>query len=309
MIARHDVLVLFDVINGNPNGDPDAGNMPRIDPNSNKGLVSDVCLKRKIRNYIALKHPARVSANTNGFDLFIRQGTVLETTIEANVQAAIATLPKNASEDQQAEAAIKRLCCEFYDIRTFGAVLSTGKTVLRGSAYGQIQGPVQITFGQSFHPVIPQEHTITRCAVTAAKDTEKERTMGHKFTIGYALYAAKCFISPPFADRTGFDQTDLDLFFEALLEMFTHDHSAARSEMSVRRVFDFEHVGTQDRNNAEQNRQEARLGCCHAHRLFDGIHVQLKNDKAPPECYNDYDISFDWNPDTLPPGIKLYLRR
>lgn len=179
---------------------------------------------------------------------------------------------------------------------------------MKGSAFGQVRGPVQFTFGQSFHPITPLEVTITRCAVTKEEDAKKERTMGNKHIVPYALYAAKGYVSPAFAERTGFTDADLELLFQALLNMFEHDRSAARGEMIVRGLFDFEHCGTQHPNNAEQNRREARLGCAHAHKLIEGIKVTLNDGKTFPESFADYDVKCEWTEDNLPVGIKLHLR-
>ena len=305
---RHDFLLLFDVANGNPNGDPDAGNMPRIDPNTNKGIVSDVCLKRKVRNFIEMFKPERKSDGDCGHNILIRQGAVLNTEITNGRLKAGEALPKDASDDQKAEAAMKWLCHELYDVRAFGAVLSTGDEIMKGSAFGQVRGPVQFTFGQSYHPITPLEITVTRCAVTKEEDREKERTMGHKHIVPYALYAAKGYISPPFAERTGFTSADLELLFEALNHMFEHDRSAARGEMAVRGIYDFEHVGSQHANNPEQNKRESRLGCYHAHKLFEGVKVKLKEGKTFRESFGDYDVDCVWNEETLPKGVVLNLR-
>lgn len=309
---RHDLLLLFEVTNGNPNGDPDAGNMPRLDPNTNRGLISDVCLKRKVRNYIETFAPQRsAETGSNGFNIFIKQGAVLNSEITKGCRAAEDTVGKGGTKEAVAEAAMEWLCREFYDIRAFGGVLSTGDDCMKGSAYGQVRGPTQFTFGQSFHPVTPLEITITRCAVTKEEDKAKERTMGNKHIVPYALYAAKGYVSPAFAERTGFTQGDLDLLFEALQHMFEHDRSAARGEMVVRGLYDFEHVGTQHENNAEQNKREARLGCAHAHKLFEGIKVDLA-DKAKakgfPESFRDYDVTCEWDSKPLPNGVRLYKR-
>ncbi len=298
---RHDIYLLFEVTNGNPNGDPDAGNMPRIEPNTGRGIVSDVCLKRKVRNYIEMFRPER---NGNAFEIFIKSGDALE---KAITRAELAN-ENNASET------VKWLCREFYDIRAFGGVLSTGSGVMKGSSYGQVRGPVQFTFSQSFHPINPLDITITRCVATATKDEEKERTMGSKFVVPYGLYAAKIYISPAFAERTGFTNHDLDVLFEALGNMFEHDRSAARGEMVVRGVYDFEHVGTQHENNGEANKREARLGCAHAHKLFEGITVDLKKDadgnylKEFPESFADYEVACNWTDETLPKGVRLHRR-
>jgi CRISPR-associated protein Csd2 len=308
LTSRHDFLMLFEVTNGNPNGDPDAGNMPRLDPNSNRGLVTDVCLKRKVRNFVEQFPRERTSGAANGFDILIKQGAVIETEQKKGEKAA-KTVEKD--KDKQAEAAMKWLCREFYDVRTFGGVLSTGNDVLKGSAWGQVRGPVQFTFGQSFHAITPLEITITRCAVTKEEDKAKERTMGGKHIVPYGLYSAKGYISPAFAERTGFTNADLEVLFEALLQMFEHDRSAARGEMVLRGLYDFEHVGTQHENNAEQNKREARLGCAHAHKLFEGIEVELTNeakDKGFPESFADYHVICGWTNDNLPKGVRLRRR-
>jgi len=316
---RHDFLMLFEVTNGNPNGDPDAGNMPRLDPNSNRGLVSDVCLKRKVRNFVD-QFPRKRSddkednkedkkEDSNGFRILIKQGAVIETEQKEAIKAAKA---QHANDrEKQAEAAMRWLCREFYDVRTFGGVLSTGDDVLKGSAWGQVRGPVQFTFGQSYHPITPLEITITRCAVTKETDKAKERTMGNKHIVPYALYVAKGYVSPAFAERTGFTQTDLDVLFEALLLMFRNDPSAARAEMVLRGLYDFEHVGTQHENNAEQNKREARLGCEHAHKLFENIVVTLTDEakaKGFPESFADYQVTCGWPDKELRKGVRLHKR-
>jgi len=308
---RHDFLLLFEVTNGNPNGDPDAGNLPRLDPNTNRGMVTDVCLKRKVRNFLELFPQARESDVTNGFNILIKQGAVIETEQKRGIAAA--KDPGSLLGATHAERAKNWLCREFFDVRTFGGVLSTGDDVMKGSAFGQVRGPVQFTFGQSFHPITPLEVTITRCAVTKEDDAKKERTMGNKHIVPYALYAAKGYISPAFAEKTGFADDDLALLFQALLSMFEHDRSAARGEMIVRGLYDFEHVGTQHPNNAEQNKREARLGCAHAHQLIEGIKVALSDDsksagKTFPESFADYVVTNMWTADNLPKGIKLRLR-
>lgn len=316
---RHDFLVLFEVTNGNPNGDPDAGNMPRLDPNTNRGIVSDVCLKRKVRNFFMEFPPEQQGATdedkqkANGFNILIKQGAVIETQQKAGIKAATDSLPKDASDSQKAEAAKNWLCREFFDVRTFGGVLSTGDDVLKGSAFGQVRGPVQFTFGQSYHPITPLEITITRCAVTKETDAKKERTMGNKHIVPYALYVAKGYVSPAFAEKTGFTKGDLELLFESILNMFEHDRSAARGEMVVRGLYDFEHVGTQPEANAAQNVREARLGCAHAHKLFEGIIVKLSEEakaagKDFPESFADYTVECPWTDDTLPKGVKLHQR-
>jgi len=310
---RHDFLLLFEVTNGNPNGDPDAGNMPRIDPNTNRGIVTDVCLKRKIRNFVELFPLVRESDAVNGFNILIKQGAVIET--EQKPAIAAAKDAGNAAHlegNSPAEKAKNWLCREFYDVRTFGGVLSTGDDVMKGSAFGQIRGPVQFTFGQSVHPITPLEISITRCAVTKESDANKERTMGNKHIVPYALYVAKGYVSPSFAERTGFTQDDLELLFQSIAHMFEHDHSAARAEMIVRGIYDFEHIGTHadatDEQQKKQNLHESRLGCAHAHKLFEGIRIALKDGKEFPESFADYNVQNSWTEGTLPKGIKLHLR-
>ncbi|MCI0419165.1 MAG: type I-C CRISPR-associated protein Cas7/Csd2, partial [Acidobacteria bacterium] len=270
------------------------------------GIVSDVCLKRKVRNFVEMFPPQRDSDTTNGFNILIKQGAIIETKQKQGIAAAKeeGSMPGTS----HAERTKNWLCREFYDVRTFGGVLSTGDDVMKGSAFGQVRGPVQFTFGQSFHPITPLEVTITRCAVTKEEDAKKERTMGNKHIVPYALYTAKGYVSPAFAERTGFSQADLDLLFEALLHMFEHDRSAARGEMVLRGLYDFEHIGTQHPNNADQNRREARLGCAHAHELFEGVQVSLKDGKDFPESFGDYNVQCSWSEGTLPKGIRLNLR-
>ena len=305
---RHDVLLIFEVTNGNPNGDPDAGNMPRLDPNTNRGIVSDVCLKRKVRNFVETFPPNRASDNGNGYNLFIRQGAILSNEITNGIEKSGEGLASGASKTQKQEAAMKWLCREFFDVRTFGGVLSVGDDIMRGSAWGQVRGPVQFTFGQSYHPITPLEISITRGAVTKEEDADKERTMGNKHIVPYALYAAKAYVSPAFAERTGFTNADLEVLFDALNQMFEHDRSAARGEMVVRGIYDFEHVGTQHENNAAQNRREARLGCAHAHKLLEGIEVKLRKGSEFPESFADYEVSCGWDSTDLPAGVRLHKR-
>lgn len=306
---RHDILVMFDVTNGNPNGDPDAGNLPRIDPTTNKGLVSDVCLKRKVRNFVTQFPTERGDEpESKGFNILVQQGSILNNELDRGIKAATEKLDKKATDKQKAESAMHWLCREFYDVRTFGGVLSTGEDVLKGSAFGQVRGPVQFTFGRSCDPITPLEISITRCAVTKPEDEKKERTMGNKHIIPYALYVAKAFVSPVFAERTGFTEEDLDIFFEALNHMFDHDQSAARPEMSVRGIYDFEHVGTQHENNVANNAREARLGCVHAWKLFEGVDIKLTSNpdgtpKDYPESFADYAVTDNWANDEPPSGI------
>lgn len=303
---RHDILLLFDVTNGNPNGDPDMGNMPRLDPNTNRGIISDVCLKRKVRNFVETFPPDRAGDDTNGYNLLVKQGTVLNNEIENGIKESGKSLDSAASKAEKQEAAMKWLCREFFDVRTFGGVLSTDADIMKGSAWGQVRGPVQFTFGQSYHSITPLEISITRMAVTKEEDAGKERTMGDKHIIPYALYAAKVYVSPAFAERTGFTNADLEVLFDALNHLFEHDRSAARGEMVVRGIYDFEHVGTQHENNAAQNKREARLGCAHAHKLFEGIEVKLKDGVEFPESFVDYEVICKWDSAELPSGVNLH---
>lgn len=301
-INRHDLLLLFEVTNGNPNGDPDSGNMPRVDPATGLGLVSDVCLKRKVRNFVESFPPK----NGSGCNILIRQGAVIEPEQKKAEDIAVKENPKSSKSDQ-ARAARDWLCQKFYDVRTFGQVISTGEGVMKGSVYGQIRGPVQFTFGRSFDPITPLEVTITRCAVTKESEADKQRTMGQKFIVPYGLYAAKCYVSPKFARDTQFSQGDYDLLIDALKHLFDHDRSASRGDMVVRGLFDFEHVGTQSDKNGEQNRREAELGCAHAHKLFEKVRVELKDKSKPPSRFADYQVEV---PDqkSMPAGVVLHVR-
>jgi CRISPR-associated protein Csd2 len=319
---RHDFLLLFEVTNGNPNGDPDMGNMPRLDPNTNKGLITDVCQKRKIRNFVSEFAP--VSTDGQDYQIFVQQGAVLNNLIDEAAPVASKTKDINKDRDGWEHAALKWLCNRYYDLRAFGGVLSTGNKVFKGSSYGQVRGPVQFTFAQSLHPITPLEISITRCASTNEKEKKQgedegtagsgnNRTMGNKHIVPYALYVAKGYVSPAFAKKTGFTNADLELLFEALLHMFENDRSAARGEMIIRGIYDFEHVGTQHENNAAQNRRESLLGCAHAHKLFEGITVKLSDEalaagKDFPESFEDYKVDNTWTEENLPLGVKLTLR-
>lgn len=270
---RYDFIYLFDVKDGNPNGDPDAGNMPRIDAETGEGLVTDVCLKRKVRNYVQI-----VKNCVPPYDIFIKEGSVLNDTINQQV-------PDGSSK----EDARKKMCDRFYDVRTFGAVMTTGK-----KNAGQVRGPIQLTFGRSVSPVVTAEHTITRMAVTDAKDTKADdmgsrQTMGRKYTIPYALYQTTGFISANLARQTGFGEEDLQLFWEALKNMFDVDHSAARGLMCPRKLIVFKHA--------------TELGNAPAYRLFDLVAVKLRNADVPPRSFDDYEISIDRS--RLPEGIEI----
>ena len=280
---RYEFVLFFEVENGNPNGDPDAGNMPRIDPETSHGLVTDVCLKRKVRNYVDL-----VQSDKSKFDIYVRENAVLNRQNEeayknTGIKQESKKLPKDAD---QAAAITKYMCDRFFDIRSFGAVMTTEVNC------GQVRGPIQFGFAKSLDPVVPQEVTITRMAVTNEKDAEKERTMGRKHIIPYALYRAEGYISAPLADKTGFTEEDLELFWQALVHMFEHDHSAARGRMASRKLVIFEHP--------------TALGSAQAHALFGLVTAQKKDPDKPPRAFSDYTISIDCG--AKPEGIAIYER-
>ena len=268
---RYEFILFFEVENGNPNGDPDAGNMPRIDPETSQGLVTDVCLKRKVRNYIDL-----VADDKERFDIYVRENAVLNLVNEEaykaqGLKSETKKLPKDAD---QAKLITSYMCNRFYDIRAFGAVMTTEVNC------GQVRGPVQFGFAKSIDSIVPQEVTITRMAVTNEKDADKERTMGRKHIIPYALYRAEGYISAPLAKKTGFSGEDLELFWQAMLNMFEHDHSAARGRMSSRKLIIFEH--------------DTSLGNAPAHRLFELVTVKRKDEIKPPRAFNDYTIETNY---------------
>jgi len=276
---RYDFLLLFDVQDGNPNGNPDAGNQPRFDAQTRNGLVTDVCIKRKLRNFVEL-----TMGQAPGFEIFVKEKAVLNRSIaEAHEDEGV----KAKDPKKRSEAAREVLCRRFYDIRTFGAVLSTGE---KEKNAGQVRGPVQITFSRSIDPIFSQDFTVTRMAVTNEKDEDKERTMGRKANVPYALYKGHGFVSPALANQTGFDQTDLDLLWKGLLEMFEHDRSAARGLMSTRALFVFQH--------------ESALGNARAQRLFDCIQVAKRPEvHGEPRRFEDYEVQV--NEEQIPKGVKL----
>lgn len=289
---RYDFVLLFDVKDGNPNGDPDAGNLPRVDAESGHGLVTDVALKRKVRNYVAMKYVAGQEATdgkgdiaANRFEIYVREKAVLNRQHQRAYAAydlapEAKKLPKN---DQDARRVRGWMCKNFYDIRAFGAVMSTEVNA------GQVRGPVQLTFARSIDPVVSSEHAITRMAVTNEADLEKERTMGRKFTVPYGLYRAHGFVSAHLAGETGFDEQDLDLLWEALKNMFEHDRSAARGEMTTRGLFVFKH--------------DSHLGNAPAHALFDRIRPNLKEGIAVARSFDDYEVIVDET--SMPAGVTL----
>ena len=264
---RIDFVYLFDVQDGNPNGDPDAGNLPRVDAETGMGLVTDVCLKRKVRNYV------QVAKNlADGYGLFIKEKAVLNTEIDkahddSEVKAA----------NDKTEAARKFMCKNYYDIRTFGAVMSTGKNA------GQVRGPIQLTFARSIDMIASAEHSITRMAVATEKEAEKQsgdnRTMGRKATVPYGLYLCHGFISANLAKQTGFDEDDLNLFWEALQNMFDVDRSAARGLMSAQKLIVFKHA--------------SELGNAPANKLFDLVKVEKKDGVDVPRKFADYTVTID----------------
>ena len=280
---RYDFVLLFDVKDGNPNGDPDAGNLPRIDPETGNGLVTDVCIKRKVRNYVQL-----VKKEAEYFDIFIKEKAILNNLIdEAHEQEEV----KNKDKGEKTEAARQHMCKHYYDVRTFGAVMSTGKNA------GQVRGPVQITFSRSVEQVVPLEHSITRMAVATPAEAEKQsgdnRTMGRKFTVPYALYRCHGFISAPLAGQTGFSEDDLKIFWEALRDMFEHDHSAARGLMATRKLIVFKH--------------DSPLGNVPAHKLFDLVAIdRAKNNDKPARDFSDYKVSFDTT--KVPAGVTAEVK-
>lgn len=285
---RYDFVLLFDVKDGNPNGDPDAGNLPRIDAETGRGLVTDVCLKRKIRNYVGI-----VKGEQPPFEIYIKEKAVLNKTHErAYVGIGAEDLLKGDEKRRKGgdkvEEARQWMCSNFYDVRTFGAVMSLGVNC------GQVRGPVQITFARSVDPIVASEHSITRMAVATEKEAENQggdnRTMGRKFTVPYGLYAARGFVSAHLADQTKFNEEDLKLLLEALRNMFEHDRSAARGEMTTRGLYLFKH--------------ESKLGNAQAHSLFERIQVSRKPDtNGPARSFSDYEVSI--NEQDLPHGVTL----
>ena len=286
---RYDFVVLFDVENGNPNGDPDAGNMPRVDPETGYGLVTDVCLKRKIRNYIE-----DVKEDAPGYRIYIKDGVPLNRSDNEAVQALGITgdLKSAKKSDPDIDRKLRDFMCEnFYDIRTFGAVMTT---FVKGALNcGQVRGPVQLTFARSIDPVVPQEVTITRVAITTEADAEKKGTeMGRKHIIPYALYRAEGFVYANLARKsTGFSEEDLELLWQAILNMFENDHSAARGKMAVRDLIIFRH--------------DSELGNAPSYKLFDSVSVEKKEGVDLPRSYKDYQICVS---DDLPEGVHCERR-
>ncbi|GKH31869.1 type I-C CRISPR-associated protein Cas7/Csd2 [Muricomes sp. OA1] len=285
---RYEFVVLFDVENGNPNGDPDAGNMPRIDPESGYGIVTDVCLKRKIRNYVET-----VKEDAEGYRIYIKEDVPLNRSDnEAYIHLGVndKTIKELKKKDPDADVKIRDFMCEkFYDIRTFGAVMTT--FVKAALNCGQVRGPVQLGFARSIDPIISQEVTITRVAITTEKDAENKSTeMGRKNIVPYALYRVEGYISANLARKvTGFSEEDLELLWEAVINMFEHDHSAARGKMAVRELIVFKH--------------SKELGDCPAYKLFDAVEVKRKADVQYPRKYQDYTVEI--HEDMIPDSIEV----
>lgn len=287
---RYDFVLLFDVKDGNPNGDPDAGNLPRVDAETGKGLVTDVSLKRKIRNYVGLRKEEQPP-----FEIYVKEKAILnmqharaykgiekEDLLETDKKGHVKSKGKGSNDEAR-----QWMCKNFYDVRTFGAVMSTGVNC------GQVRGPVQLTFARSVDPIVASEHSITRMAVATEGEAEKQdgdnRTMGRKHTVPYGLYVAHGFISAHLANQTGFSKEDLELLWESLENMFEHDRSAARGEMSTRGLYVFKHDG--------------KLGNAPAHSLFERISAKMKEGVTVPRDFSDYEVMI--NEVDLPQGVQL----
>jgi len=281
---RYEFVLLYDVENGNPNGDPDAGNMPRIDPETGFGIVTDVCLKRKIRNYVEM-----VKGDAAGYRIYIKEGRPLnQNHVEAYKAVNLPTEDKNIkAKPDDVQRARAWMCANFFDVRTFGAVMSTGLNC------GQVRGPIQLNFSRSIDPIVQQEVTITRLTVTREEEADKERTMGRKHIVPYGLYRVEGYISAKLANDstkgTGFSEEDLNLFWEALINMFEHDRSAARGKMATRRLIVFKH--------------ESDLGNAPAHKLFELVKVERKPEANPPRNFSDYDVTVDKT--DVPQGVMV----
>jgi CRISPR-associated protein Csd2 len=284
MNNRYDFLFIFDAQDANPNGDPDAGNLPRIDVETGQGLVTDVCLKRKIRNFVAL-----TANGAAGKRIYFTDGSILndlqqEAQNAVGIPAAESKAPKNGKKDQ----ATAWMCENYYDVRTFGAVMSTEINC------GQVRGPVQLSFARSIDPIVASEHAITRSSVTNKKDAEKERTMGRKFTIPYGLYKAHGFVNPFLAAQTGFSDDDLELLFQSLENAFQFDQSAARpaGSMNPRALLVFKH--------------DTALGAAASHKLFDLVTITKKAEVEVARSFADYDLTIDES--AIPNGVTLIRR-
>lgn len=288
---RYDFALVFDVRDGNPNGDPDAGNLPRLDAESGHGLVTDVSLKRKVRNFVGL-----VKGEQPPYEIYVKEKAILNQTHERAYVAIGAEDQLKGDEKKRkgsgdtVDKARKWICKNFFDVRTFGAVMSLGVNC------GQVRGPVQLTFARSVDPIVALEHSITRMAVATEAEAEKQqgdnRTMGRKHTVPYGIYVAHGFVSSFLAKQTGFDEDDLELLWQALENMFEHDRSAARGEMATRGLFVFKH--------------DSELGNAHAHALFDRITVKRRDGVEVPRSFGDYEVSV--NEENMPSGVRLIRR-
>lgn len=282
---RYDFVILFDVENGNPNGDPDAGNMPRVDPESGYGLVTDVCLKRKIRNYVET-----AKEDEKGYQIYIKDNVPLNRSDAKALEYLNIEVDKIKSlkkEDPELDRKVRDFMCQnFFDIRTFGAVMTT--FVKANLNCGQVRGPVQLGFAKSIDPILPQEVTITRVAITTESDAERKGTeMGRKYIVPYGLYRVEGYVSANLARKvTGFSEEDLNLLWEAILNMFENDHSAARGKMAVRKLIVFKH--------------DSELGCAPAHKLFDAVKVDRKDGVEIPRAFTDYEVTVS---EVMPEGV------
>jgi CRISPR-associated protein Csd2 len=282
IMNRHEFVLLFDVKNGNPNGDPDAGNLPRIDPETGHGIVTDVCLKRKIRNYVEL-----IKKGETPFNIYVQEKAILT---ERRLPAYDAVADEK-DRSKKISKARKWMCRNFFDVRTFGAVMAT-----KENNCGQVRGPAQLSFSQSVDPIVSLEACITRMAVETRKEADSQsgdnRTMGRKTYIPYGLYRTHGFISAPLAEQTGFSEEDLELFWEALTNMFDHDRSAARGEMATQKLIVFKH------NN--------ELGNAPAHKLFDLVRIKKEDKDTPARAFSDYNVYIDLS--AVPAGVELTER-
>jgi CRISPR-associated protein Csd2 len=284
---RYDFVLLFDVKDGNPNGDPDAGNLPRMDAETGHGLMTDVALKRKVRNFVGM-----AKGEQPPYEIYVKEKAILNNQhkrayVGIGREELLAGDDKKRKGGDAVDDARQWMCRNFFDVRTFGAVMSTGINC------GQVRGPVQLTFARSIDPIIAQEHSITRMAVATEAEAEKQdgdnRTMGRKHTVPYGLYVAHGFISSFLAKQTGFSENDLELLWQALAQMFEHDRAAARGEMSTRGLYIFKH--------------ESELGNAPAHALFDRIKTRLKDGVTVPRNFADYEVTMDES--AMPPGVTL----
>lgn len=292
---RYEFVFLFDVNNGNPNGDPDAGNMPRLDPETNQGLVTDVCLKRKLRNYVALEKADQAGAPEPGYAIYMQEKAILNNQnelawkaleIPPDTKDGYKKMPKDTAA---AKALTDWMCGNFFDVRAFGAVMTTGVNC------GQVRGPIQLAFATSIDPIVPLEVSITRMAVTTQREADEQggdnRTMGRKHIVPYGLYRAHGFVSAKLAERTGFSEEDLALLWRGLINMFEHDRSAARGEMAARKLIVFKH--------------EHPMGNAPAHKLFETVRVTRTDDEpdSAPRAYSSYQVNVDLA--AIPAGVTV----